>query len=61
MKVGDAVRYSRGNQQWVGIVTKIYSGGTIGASREILLVDVVMEDGVFTYKDWKLEVISEVG
>ena len=61
MKIGDVVRYRRGGDEWIGIIMDIYSSRIFQAMDDIsiTLVDVAMPEGLYTYKDWKLEVISE--
>lgn len=57
MKTGDMVRYRRGKDEWVGIVVRIWTADYSDST--ITLVDVAMEEGIHTYKSWKLEIINE--
>tara|TARA_Y100000593_G_scaffold86526_1_gene165410 strand:- start:1146 stop:1328 length:183 start_codon:yes stop_codon:yes gene_type:complete len=58
MKIGDLVRYRRGKQEWIGVVLKTFQT-RIFKKDNVKLVEVAMKCGVYTYKDWKLEVINE--
>ena len=59
MKVGDLVRYRRGELAWIGVVVRVHHVSRSNVRRDIRLIDAMMDDGVHTYKHWKLEVISE--
>ena len=58
MREGDLVRYRRGKLEWIGVVLKIFRSEIFNKDT-IRLVEVAMKCGVYTYKDWKLEVINE--
>ncbi len=59
MNVGDLVLYRRGCNEWTGVVLKTSVVDVCIEGKEIVLVYVMMRDGIYTYKNWKLEVLSE--